>query len=629
MTFTLIRKELHEHGPVLIALVLLTGIGFLLILSYFAVEGEAGSLFVSLQTFLFSFLLFVGLALCNRLVVREYKGRTQLFLEGLPLSRARMISVKFILGFILIAGTVTCAFGLLCLLAWSREGMTLRFFLILAARTYLYTYCLYAFLFMMGLLGRYRITVYLLLILGFVFISNLTDFDFFHFGPVALLFDAFAFERYTFPVHALMVTAGLGLAFTLFALMLALIREGSVAALVAEKMSHREKVFITAMLIGFLFMAFLYGEKTRKEPFDLMSAIEVKREGVLVKMSKGMGQESEARRRLAEKVASEILDLKLYLGLDSVPPVFMTTRRDLDGDRFENGKLEDKEGLLVRINFKSDSWDEKAFLTWLTRELLISRSNGRLKREPKMWVLDGFSLFWARRDKTEASLLKDRQLALRALYGIEKGFSEKDLGQWLLYRERVGGDIAAGVAWSGLKLLEQRQGSHRCRKFLKAVLGRDIPDDVRALFHEWRHHIHVQLRREAGISFHKFLPAWQAALTAIRPALADDLAKIPELQGEVIFENLSSRTRKVRYRININPSPDQTRCAFLYARLPWFDSEVPIHKIRRENLGYSLDHEGEIPETFVQGERLSSTFSLHIETLGCEIISGWKRQAIP
>ena len=93
--------------------------------------------------------------------MREYQSQTQLFLESLPISRGRMIAVKYLLGLFLIFATVGLVFLSIVVITQREEALTGRFLAIMAARAVAYSWCLYAFFFFMGLMGRYRVALYL------------------------------------------------------------------------------------------------------------------------------------------------------------------------------------------------------------------------------------------------------------------------------------------------------------------------------------------------------------------------------------------------------------------------------------------------------------------------------------
>jgi hypothetical protein len=628
MTWTLIRKELRQHWLAVLLLGLGTMLGYGMIIAATLTKGQAGSGFEVLRLFLALMGPLSAVLLCHRLVVLEYQSRTQLFLEGLPLARWRMVFVKYSLGFLVILLLVLLAFGLACVLSWRRENLTARFLGIISVRTISVTWLMYSFCFLLGLLGRYRVPLYLATFLALGLLAEQTQFQVSHFGPCALLDNRFAYEGEVYPWSALRITWVLGSGFMALIVVLSLIREGSVAALLAEKMSHREKVFIAALLFGLLQAAGLLGEKTKKVPFDLNDAIAEQRRGVLVKVAATPGENKRGAQELASHIANELAGAREYLGLQALPTVFITRRSDLDANRYERGELEGNEGVHVRANFEAKDWNPEHFEAWLLREVLIVSSRERTELESRRWVLDGFPLFWITRKHLQDNLASDRQPALRALYGTESGFSSRDLEKWLSFREKVGDEVAAGVAWSGLRTLARREGPDACQRVLRRVLGIRPSKDIRASFEQVAS-VDTILRREAATSLPPFFGQWQVELAQARQTLADGFKQLPHLRGEVSFIRLSQDSRKIRYHAIIDPPPTAgTRYSFLYSSLSAFDEEVDPKSIQHEQNNYVEGAQEELPETLSRGGRLYWSFALQVPELGCQAISGWQRQEI-
>jgi len=629
MIKALFRKELRQHWPALLLLALLTMSGYSLIIAGAFLRGESGSVFESLRFFLIMIVVLAGLVLCHRLVVVEYAAKTQLFLEALPVSRWRMVAAKHVLGLMVMMGIVALALTIACALGWRQEALTLRFIAILAFRGVSAAVCAYNFFFMMGFLGRYRLAMYLAAALALMVVIEFTNLEPTHFGPLALLDERFAYENQHYPGQALRATWVLSVVCLAVAFLLALTREGGVAALLAEKMSHREKVFIAALLVGVLFAVSVLEEKKRRAPFDLHDAVTESGPGITAKVASGSGSAEEDARPLARHVADELSSAREYLGLRELPPVFITRRRDLDPLRYERGELEEASGVHVQANFSSPDFRRDQFTAWLLREALITHTDGRTKLEPKMWVLDGFVLYAATRERAGAPLAQDKALALRALYGVEAGFALEDLRRWHSFRERVGGEIAAGVAWSGLKTLARRTSPDRAQQFIRSVLAAEVPKDLRALLHERATPMGRMLQSEVGLTPEQFWLLWQEELAAARRTLATELAQLPRLSGQIEFRNLSPDSRQAQYRVLIEPPPPAgTRYSLLYAELPVFDEEVAPQLLRREQSPYPGKTQRELPDSLTRGTRLYWSFELDVPALGCAVVSGWKREEI-
>lgn len=627
MIRTLILKELHQHF--LAFLLIAAGAAFgLFILVGITLMTESGSLFEVLRLFLVSLAPIIAMVLGNRLVVCEYQARTQLFLEALPLARMHMVLVKYGFGLCFLSTLVAAVLVLVIPLSIRSEQLTYRFLMIVAARSVLYVWCMYSFFFALGLMGRYRIAIYLVLGIGLIQLVNFTSFELSRFGPFALMNSQFSFERVAFPLRPLAITAGLAAGFSLLALVLSLIHEGSVATMLAEKMSHREKVFVACIVIGILFAAMLHGERTQKKPFDLPGAWAEQSGEVTVKVSHGASSESSGR-ELARFVAAELSAVQDYLQTAELPPTFIVQRRDLDPDRYELGVLDGAEGLLVRANFQSPRFDKQHFLAWLIRESLVLKTNARVSSEPTRWVLDGFGDFWAHRQIVAQPLAAGQpRLALRAAYASSLGFSASDLGQWLSYRERVGPEIATAVAWSGLVTLAHATGDEPCRQFVRSVIGPNSPADARATLYAWRNPWPLVLERETDLAPDPFVQLWLGELGECAKTLAGDLATVPRPSGTIEFAALSFGTRKVAYEFHCDPAPASGRFVLQYSILPPFNQEVPEHELKREDRDYVRQSRGELPTTYSRGTRLYSTFAVRDERLGCEIITGWTRREI-
>jgi hypothetical protein len=627
MTWTLLRKELRQHWWAFLIVGALSAFGYLMILGATITQGQAGSSLVGLRGFILLIGTIAALVICHRLVVAEYQAKTQLFLEALPLLRRQMVIIKYCLGLAVITLIVSLAFSLACLLAWHHQMLSLRFLGILAARTFSFIWLAHSFFFLMGLMGRYRLAIYIGLVFGVMMLVQNTVLDMSRFGPFSLLDKSFAYESEAFPWNDMIVTWSLSLACMLLAFGLSLCREGSVAALLAEKMSYREKIVVAVLLLSLAFAGTILDKKEKKTPFDLQDAAVETRAGIIVKVASSGDKNDTAAPRLARRVANELSAAREYLGMEQLPAVFITSRRDLDANRYERGELKRGEGVHVRANFYAKEWRDDHFLMWLMREVLIAATDSRVKLESRRWVLDGFALFWPSRRHVQAPLEDDKALALRALYGIENGFTSQDMQHWLIFTERVGDDIAAGVAWSGIRSLARRQGEERCRRFIQAVLAAGDPKDIRALFKS--EPLNSLLQQHAGESLDTFFEQWQKDLAAIRPALAKDFAKLPRLRGQVDSLPLSFDSRKVRFRVGMEPLPAAAaRYSLLYCRLPAFDEEVSPLSIERMQNSYARRSEDELPGSFSRGTRLYWTFSFEAPELGCPVISGWRREEL-
>lgn len=624
MTWSLVRKEIWQHWLAFSIAGLLTLSGGVALIAATVLRGQAGTPFEGYRLFAAVFAVLLSVVVCHRLLVLEYQARTQLFLEGLPFSRWRMLAIKYVLGLFFSGGLLALVF-LLCGVAAARhDPPSLNFLGIAAMRTAAYTWCAYNFFFVMGLLGRYRAAIYIALLFAMLGLQEMSAVQFARFGPFALVDSTFAYEADLLPWEDLKETSYLAIACLGLAAILGLVREGSVAALLAERMSHREKVFVSALLVGLLWTVTLVSEKAKRVAFDLPDAIAESSGGVTVKVAPDLAQNSrQPAQDVATATAAELGRLREYLAADSLPPVFVTSRQDLDPDRFERGELEHHHGLHVQANLYSSEWQMEKFLPWVIREALILGSNGRANHESRRFVLDGFALYWCRRGKSGD---RGSPITLRALYGVRDGFQPEDMSNWLSFRERVGDPIASAVACTALETLAELCDPEDFRAFIRSTLALGAPKDVRAVLGQGGEPWHRALEARAKVPASRLYEAWQEALMQARDEKGHLVEKLPRVQASLRVDESSQASRRVLYSVGVEPPPAGTNTVvtFLHYPLPPYDEEVDPNVLIREQSTLAAAHDRELTG-YSRHQRLYWTGACHSKELGCDVISGWNR----
>lgn len=625
MIRTLLRKELVEHGIVLAVVFAATFFGFLLVLANMMIR-EAGSALESVRIFGVSFYILTCLVVCNRLVVHEYSGKTQLFLEGLPLSRSVMLWTKYLLGIGIVTLVIGSGFALALALASRQEPISPRFLVIMISRLAAFIFCTYSFFFMMGLQGRYRIPIYVCLFLAMIILTESTAMDLTQQGPFALLDDEFAFERFEFPVRDLVTSAMAGCVFTLIAMLMGLVREGSVASLLAERMSQREKLFVTVAIVMLLFTGTLIDQKKTPDPYEMFDAATESGNGVTVHVE--TMRDSESGSRIAKQMHEDLLSIRDYLEIDEVPEVFLVNRRDLDADRYEPAKLKNASGILIRANYGSSEWSYNSFQPFLI-DVSISRiSHFNAIHEPQCWVLEGFSEYWPRRRESNTNWNDESFVDRRAAYGALLGITEQDIGDWYLYRDRVGDAIARSVACSGLVFAERKYGSERLRDFLQQVLRLDQPKDFRADLNRWRHPISKVWERTMGSDYQQFIRDWNTELKTLEQSFAKQIREIPRLTADVAWIKRS----QVTYEMQVTPRCSSENAindvSVKYEEISVFDDWRTDRRAKSQTESFDPNDSITITDTFAAGGRVRWTTSVYAPELQCDVISGWQRQEV-
>lgn len=631
MTGALVRKEMLQHwwAFVLIGLLSLLAVGWILLFT--AMQGQGGSQLFTLRVHVY-FLSIFALILGNRLVVAEYSSKTQIFLESLPFPRGRIVMVKYTIGLTVILLCAVTALGAAMLAGARTEAYTPRFAGILASRYLGFAVFAYTFFFAMGFLGRFRFMAYGLTVAALLILIRIKDLSWGELPFFYLVGGTLPFEREQFPTTQLVITGGLTLVFFLLALGLAVTREGSVSSLMGEKMSHRDKISLTALIFGLLAAIMIIEETKEKEPYEMAGGAKAEA-ATLAKVT--VSPASRPAETLAQRLGEDLDAMAEFLELDSLPPIFIIQRPDLDPDRFEHGWLDESEGIILRTAFEHQDWRYASCLEQLTGDVIESASNGRAMKEDRFWVIDGFSVYWPHQGDATRPLDTDRHLLLRALYGTEVigGIREpEDLRRWFLHQEAVGHQITAGIGWSLLRVLEQEAGRGKARAFMRSVLASDTPKNVTTTIRDLRYPIEMRFHRITGLELAAFLQTWNQELDQWRKPLSEEIAAIPRLEGALTFSGEPGATSLAEYRFEPptgGESPFFERPVLLYGETAPFRDGLPESQTLRYPLSSTDPSDGFLRETWGSGTGIAWTFAADSPELRCRLISGWRHQYVP
>ena len=347
----LLGKELRQHAAIGIGLAFCLAGVYLLLLAGTALGPETVSLVQAHATFLF-FLTLGAMVLGNRLVVGEYYGRTQLFIEALPLARWELVAIKYLLGLALLALAAGLSLAITALAALSREAIDGRFLAIVAARTGAWVSFAWSFCFTMGFLGRFRVAIYIAIVLALAVVDQMTALELRHFGPFAVLDNnTLPFERETLPARAVAETLALGAGLTALAFALALIHEGSVAETLAKRMSQREKAMIGVLFVALtLALAFL-DERRDKEPYAFPEQEVVRGRTLPLEVLYLLPERRADAEALLGRLEDELGALGRTLGWQDPPAVRVAYGPGLDAGIYDRAELAENDGILVRANF--------------------------------------------------------------------------------------------------------------------------------------------------------------------------------------------------------------------------------------------------------------------------------------
>lgn len=572
----LVRKELEQHVAVLLGIALfLPACWALLLLGVFAAPTTVTYVEVHATMTRF-FVVLTGLAIANRLVVAEYHGRTQLFLEALPIGRLEVFFVKLGLGLVMLETVALGSLGATLLVASLREPIDAPFVAILAARTSAFALFVWCFFFTMGLLGRLRFAIYLALLMLLLFIGTSTELELLRFGPIALVAEDFPLERTRLPTSALLETLTFSAAWIALALVLAVMREGSIAETLAKRMSQREKVTIGMIFFAALMAIGRLDPPNERPPFELPEAGVARSSSLPIEVTYGEGDTRADAEALIARLEPELAALRDALGWELLPTIRVALAERLDGSTFEPVELGEDDGVLVRANYvRGPEWDEDAFVSEIVGRAIDAHTGGRALWEPIEWPRDGIATWWPHRDDPT---LPD-VIVLRALWATrERGPDAARLHAWDRTLQREGERIGAALAGTGIQTIEETRGKDAVLALGRALFGEELPDDSRAVVSAWLSPTPEVLHDTTGLSEDELVQRWTGWLRAARarPPLAASIGGLPYGEATLSFERADDGalpTLVARVTLDRAPSPGTT-VSLLHLGIGPFDDYV-------------------------------------------------------
>jgi hypothetical protein len=624
-TRTLFGKELRQHGAALGGMTALLALAWGLLALAQSLEARVLSALEMVPGFAMIPLVAAALYLGQRLVVAEYFGRTQRFIEALPVWREQMALVKAVFGLACLA-----LWGAGALLASARLGARSEpigghFLGILAARLGLYVFALWGVVFLLGLLGRLRLPVAGALVAFVVLLDRYTIWELGRFGPFALIArDSFAFERQRLPVTALWQSAVVAIVAFALAWALVRVREGSIVESLARRMSPRElsTLMVLASGAGMAFIA-LHKEPD-PEPFAFTTTKVVRAPRGSVEIAYLEDPLRPAAEQLAAAIEPTLEAFATALALPwPLPPVRLVHGPEIDPRDPRVVRSHPDQGLVLRVNLGEDSARARTrIIATILHQLIWARTRGRAAIEPKHWLLDGFALHFALHGRQAAAGPFDGTdpTLLRAVAATEVvPLRAQTLRDYAMTAEQLGDELTEALAASGWHLLEARAGRDKALALARAAFDRPGTGDVRDLVHEWRDPLPLMFQRTTGIAWNDFLSTWIGALDRLR---ANPPAPMPsrDLPRRIATAVRASADTGVGAEVQLDaPLPAGTACSLKHRRLPPYDT--PFSSEDLEEVGF-LWPPGEthvlrlIEGTYGRGERAFVALDCELVALG-------------
>jgi hypothetical protein len=508
ITAGLIEKELRQNSLMILLLGMMLTLSLIMILNTAKLSSSMGSSLELAKTILSIAMVLGGYVQANFIIASEFRQKTQIFLEGLPLPRWRMLAVKYVLGLLSMVGVAL----LLVAAAWwqarSHEATTQRFLLLVLSKAALWAWFCWAVSFAIGFLGRYRALVTLTLVFVLAYLES-QGWGVGRWAAFSLIDGRFAYERWTWPVAAMQATGLVIAACTVLGFYLGLVRDSTIAAMLAEKMSARERMLVALTCIAALVAAASLDQRKKSiATVHLPGALDVQKGVASVSVAAAVTQttpeEDAAMKAHAEAHAAELNEVAQWMGRDALPPVYLVHRRDFAADESEWSDLDSRQGIMLRLNVLKRSPQDLQLRTDLLHSLLRAAHHYRLPNDSGGWIIDGFAYWWPRREQ-EPTLLKDTSAV-----------SAEDLAHWLAFRKLTEEDKAMRHGAAGMVVLGQIGQAQR-RAFVSALLGRKVPHNGLAVLRDLWKPVEPLYQQHLGMSREDFAAKLKTALGGQKP----------------------------------------------------------------------------------------------------------------
>lgn len=603
MKLALVRKELREHWVVLGFVLALDALTLFAMLSHAA---EKGGRFTALVQLMESLGLLSSLVAANRLFVREYAGRTQLFLEVLPIARAQVWATKWLLGGSYVAA-LTVGWWLV---SWRRalrtEVISTEDALLVLLPTGSFMLVGWCFASMAGMLGRHRYTAWIALLCVMGLGVKHADISFTELPVVRLLRPDVAMAHVRTDWAALREAWLLAACFTAASAALALVGSGALASALAQKMTARERVFLfVASFVG-LFAYSTIDEARTKPPFNLSDALYAETAHVRVGVLRRGELEASAAERMAHTIADDLESMLQLLSLEKVPPVFVLPKQSLDPQILERAELEEKDGIVLRA---SPDVELARLRAKILHEELAAHTRLRAYREDRHVLLDGFTAWWALRE----SAAERERFWLRAAASPMQ-VNASTLTRWEETQERLGECVAEGLSFATFDTLARRLSSQPTQMFARALFSRP-PDDMRVLFERSP----AELLAQAGTSWPELAEETERERQHVIERHQAALAHIAQLTAAISVK----QTARQGTHIEVGLEGAEAYWALYTVLGPWARSQWSMSRLDVRGPRATL------PLSAARGARLLVALETDDAALGCPMRVATERLVLP
>jgi hypothetical protein len=539
----------------------------------------------------------------NRLVVAELHGRTQRFVECLPVRRWEPLVVKYVLGLFVLEGIAMVSLVGTELFALTREPFEGVFFVILGLRTFVYVVFGWSLFFTMGFFGRARVPIYIVMLLGLILVASTTQLELLHFGPIALVGPEMATDRATWPWSEIGVTLAIAAGFVAVGGVLVSIREGSVQERLAKPMSQRDLAMVGIAFLALLMIWAGFEHEAEPLPYQMTGHVLYSQR---LPIAIGFGDPSVEpdARLLLDDLDEDVGTLAAAMDVHTLPQMRVVLRRTLDARTLEPVTLSHADGMLLRANFLASAHpDRDRISSWVIAGFLSARTRRRSHFEPRHWWADGLAVYWA----YDRGALPAHRLAQACWATRTRGPDVPRIDHFERVREEVGDTVAESLAATGVATIE-RMHPGGVAALARVTFPSHQTEDVRASFAEWMHPLRAQMRDALGIDAHAHEAAWRETLSSLRarPDVAAVLAALPAAEATVTIERDANGIVSVVTRATIAPHTSGLTLSVRHLSIGPFDRTIEDFALPRETVTIPDDGHAEVRLTgrYASGDRV-------------------------
>jgi len=551
----------------------------------------------------------------NRLVVSEYSGQTQFFLETLPITRVTIVLTKWMMGLTLMLIPLLICFAIALYQAHSHAVITAPQLYWMSLRWFSFLLFVYSLTFAIAFTGRYRFVAWGALFFAALFVNEMAQLPLDRWPPLHLaLSDSVVYPHNEVPWFEIAATWILIATLLLATLLLSLSKEGSIIAGLYARMSNQEKVVLVIICVVMAAAVSQVEQRKPKPPFRLQQAMNSREDLPAVSVQHNASLNRDQAAQLSDELALTLKDIQAYLQLSALPAVAVIPDASLDADVFMLASMPQNDGLVVRAAINSTGFDRSSFKSFVLRHVFEWYSNGHGVPEEQQWLLDGFIQWWLINNDSQK-----RQMTLRATVADQQFPLQLNmLTNWMTTREQLGDCMSDAVAWGVVSNLAERIDTSSFKSLMRKLFSERPKPDARYWFEK------SELQKEltkVGVSMKEIVNDMQQKLQADQSKYAGAVDNLHLLHVQFSANRMRGKNYEIKYDIGGSGKDNKEVFSIRYQELEPWQGELQATKLSRVD---ALDS-GVLPLTVQRGARVFTATEMRSDALQCTVRAGARR----